>query len=75
MIGDPTRTIAQRRKDKAWLLWDLKGRRLDLRASATTPGRDPFMRGLDWHAYDRCERLISLVREIQACDGRASPFE
>lgn len=61
-----SKTTAQRRKDKAWLLWELKGSRDQLKVSAERPGRDPFMRGIDWHAYDRCERMIALVKEIQA---------
>lgn len=62
-----------RRKDKAWLLWDLLYRKREMKASATRPSRDPFMRSCDWYAYDRFERMIAIVREINDQPNPTTP--
>lgn len=58
------RTTVERRKDKAWLLWDLRERRREVLASI--PRKFGIMQEAAWHGADRLERLIALVKEIEA---------
>ena len=55
--------LTQRRKDKAWLLWDLLYRKHESEKNASK--QYGILREAAWYGYDRMERLIEMVKEIK----------
>lgn len=59
----PTEGRAARRKDKAWLLWDLRTRRRDM--EVMVPAKSGIVLDITRENLAHFDRLIDLVKEIR----------